>query len=65
MDKIVKQVLAENPLVSYDGCVVAGYKKGYLKALESYAWWKDGVQYVGCGVKTLKQAIDDFNKGDI
>ena len=29
--------------------------EGYLTALMDYAWWKDGVQYVGCGVKTLKE----------
>lgn len=39
------------------------YQDGYLRALHNYAWWKDGVQYVGCGVKTLQQAIEDFEKG--
>jgi hypothetical protein len=34
------------------------YKAGYLNALRAYAWWKDGVQYVGCGVRTLKQASE-------
>lgn len=38
------------------------YKRGYLQALYDFAWWKDGVQYVGCGVKTLKQAQEDFEK---
>ncbi len=32
------------------------YKKGYLQALRDYAWWRDGVQYVGCGARTLEQA---------
>jgi len=37
-----------------------GCKQGYIEALCDYAWWKDGVQYVGCGVRTLQQAIDEF-----
>ena len=33
------------------------YRKGYENGLRAYAWWKDGVQYVGtCGI-TLKQAL--------
>ncbi len=31
--------------------------KGYKNSLRDNAWWKDGVQYVGCGVKTLKIAL--------
>ena len=38
------------------------YLAGVREALELYAWWKDGTQYVGCGVKTLKQALEDVNK---
>ena len=33
--------------------------RGYKAALHSYAWWIDGIQYVGCGVVTLKQALDE------
>jgi hypothetical protein len=32
------------------------YKRGYLEALNNYAWWKDGVLHVGCGFYTLKEA---------
>lgn len=31
--------------------------KGFKAALRVYAWWKDGVQYVGCGVYTLEQEL--------
>ena len=31
--------------------------KGFKASLRSYAWWKDGTQYVGCGVWTLEQAL--------
>jgi len=35
------------------------FLEGYITALRDYAWWKDGKQYVGCGFKTLKQAIKE------
>lgn len=38
---------------------VSSYFDGYRSAVIEFAWWKDGTQYVGCGVKTLNQAIDD------
>lgn len=34
------------------------YDKGFRDALESFAWWKDGVQYVGSGVFTLEAATE-------
>lgn len=35
------------------------YKKGFLDAMECWAWWKDGEQYLGvCGTK-LKYATED------
>lgn len=42
-----------------------GYIAGYLQALLDYAWWKDGVQYVGSGVKTLDNAREDARKNYI
>jgi len=35
------------------------YKKGYEDGVRAYAWWKDGVQYVGSCGKTLEQALKD------
>lgn len=37
----------------------AAYKKGLIDGLTRFAWWKDGVQYVGTSGTTLKQAIKD------
>ena len=34
------------------------YKDGVVEGLQQYAWWADGVQYVGTCGTTLKQAID-------
>lgn len=31
------------------------YDMGYIDGLSAYAWWKDGVQYVGsCGTTLVK-----------
>ncbi len=37
----------------------SGYKDGYRDGLIAYAWWKDGVQYVGTRGKTLKDALKE------
>ncbi len=34
-----------------------GYIDGYIDGLSAYAWWKDGVQYVGTTGRTLPEAI--------
>ncbi len=35
------------------------YYQGVLEGIHKYAWVKDGVQYVGCGDKTLKEAEEE------
>ncbi len=35
------------------------YFDGLRDALKLYAWWKDGVQYVGTSGTTLKGALGD------
>lgn len=32
--------------------------RGYIDGLKAFAWWKDGVQYVGTCGTTLKEAIE-------
>lgn len=39
-----------------------GYKEGYRQGLTAYAWWKDGVQYVGTCGTTLKEALKETEK---
>jgi len=35
------------------------YDNGFVDALKTFAWWKDGIEYVGsCGM-TLKEAIEN------
>lgn len=36
------------------------YLRGYRAGLAAYAWWKDGVQYVGTTGTTLRQAQDEI-----
>lgn len=40
-----------------------GYIDGYKAALRTYAWWKEGVQYVGSCGTTLEQAWSDIERG--
>ena len=36
------------------------YYSGVAEGIHKYAYWKDGVQYVGTTGKTLKQALEDL-----
>jgi len=36
---------------------------GYIEGLKAYAWWKDGVQYVGTCGTTLEAAIQKATEG--
>lgn len=36
------------------------YFQGKREGLRSYAWWKDGTQYVGTTGKTLDQAKEEI-----
>ena len=39
-----------------------GFMDGAKYGVSLYAWWKNGVQYVGCGILTLEQAIEKLIK---
>jgi hypothetical protein len=36
------------------------YCRGYVDGMWAYAWWKDGVAYVGSTSTTYAQAVDSF-----
>ena len=36
------------------------YERGFVDGLWAYAWWKDGVSYVGSTGTTYAQAVDRF-----
>lgn len=38
------------------------YFEGKRESLWDFAWWKCGTQYVGSGIKTLKEALEEINK---
>lgn len=35
---------------------------GQISGIARYAWWKDGVQYVGSCGTTLKEALDELER---
>jgi len=37
--------------------------EGVIEGMRAFAWWKDGVEYVGTGGKTLKEAIAEAKEG--
>lgn len=39
-----------------------GLKTGKKEGVRAYAWWKDGVQYVGTCGTTLKEALEKIDK---
>lgn len=55
-----------------DAAKINAFYDGMKEALRMYAWWKAGTQYVGsppedeqyvgCGVRTLKEALDEIDK---
>ena len=38
------------------------YKEGMKEGIKRFAWWKDGVQYVGTTGKTLKEALKEVDE---
>jgi hypothetical protein len=38
------------------------YYKGLREGVERFAWWRDGVQYVGTTGCTLKEALDAIDQ---
>lgn len=41
---------------------LSGYYEGCRDALKRFAWWKDGIEYVGSTGYTLAQALADVEK---
>lgn len=37
-------------------------KAGMKEGIRLYAWWKDGLQYVGTTGMTLKEALEEIDK---
>ena len=61
----IKQMFSDCPkmnIVAVRDLISSAYREGFRQSLLDYAWWKDGTQFVGSGVKTLKQADEDFEK---
>jgi len=54
------EMLSESVKKQIKKDTVRAFYQGLKHGVERYAWWKDGVQYVGCGVYTLKEALQDI-----
>jgi hypothetical protein len=39
---------------------IESYFSGLAAGIQMFAWWKDGVQYVGTTGKTLNNALEDI-----
>lgn len=46
----------------FDKEITKAHFEGMREAVKKYAWWKDGVQFVGCGAYTLKQALEEIDE---
>lgn len=40
------------------------YHEGLRDGIHQYAYWRDGVQYVGTTGRTLKQALESVNQAE-
>lgn len=40
---------------------IQAYYDGIKDGISKYAWWKNGIQYVGTTGKTLKEAYTEVN----
>ena len=43
-------------------CEVCAFHAGMIEGVRLYAWWKDGVQYVGSCGTTLTEAVERIKK---
>jgi hypothetical protein len=46
----------------FDKEITKAHFDGMREAVQKYAWWKDGEQFVGCGAQTLKEALEEIDK---
>ncbi len=46
--------------VDYNYDALTDYERGYLDGVSAYAWWTNGVSYVGKPGRTLADVIERF-----
>ena len=59
--QMIRNLEAENAKLKEDQVKI--YKAAYEEGLRAYAWWKDGIQYVGSCGTTLKEALKENDHG--
>lgn len=61
---MIDTTIADWPTLPEDNA--EAYKHGYYEGLREgvtlYAWWKDGVQMVGTGGRTLRRALAEIDQ---
>ena len=45
--------------------VQEAYRQGFEAGLQAFAWWADGVQYVGTCGTTLANALAQIDRGNM
>jgi len=58
LEEIIDRLTAENAEMKKEMATL--YREAYKHGLTAYAWWKDGVQYVGSCGTTLKDAMKEI-----
>lgn len=64
IDKLPEELQEEGTIGRdlIDTIIDEAHKDGLRVGIRVYAWWKDGVQYVGSTGKTLEEALEEANK---
>ena len=65
IDAAANEQLSKNNLptnFSYRRAFESGYKFGMREGVKTFAWWKNGIQYVGSGNYTLEQALKEIDE---
>lgn len=60
LEKACAKLRAENAWLKVQ--LKEAWKEGFKSALHRFAWWKDGIQWVGSGVKSLSAARHDLEE---
>ena len=62
--QIEDAILANNPTHAIEIYTTA-IREAKIAAITEWAWWKDGVQYVGSCGRTLAEAIEMIQKAPV
>ena len=58
----VNNLLYKDPTLTEYEMVREAHKIGFIEGIKAFAWWRDGIQYVGTCGKTLDEMIAKVEK---